>query len=396
MNKKEFDSKMAELFADHKKLIERKNEKLPTTNGIFWRYKYPILEAEHTPIFWRYDLDHKSNPFLMERLRVNVAFNAGAMEFNGKIALAVRIEAVDRKSFFAIAESESGVDNFKYRDYPIVMPETSNPDINVYDMRLVKHQDGWIYGIFCTERKDPNAGPCDTVSAAADCGIARTKDLDTWQRLDDFKSPSPQMRNLVLHPEFVDGKYLFYTRPQSGFIDPGSGEGIGWALCDSMEHAVATEQHVLDPRLYHTVKEVKNGLGPAPIKTEKGWLQLAHGVRNTAAGLRYILYVFMTSLDEPMRVIYAPGGHFMAPQGPERVGDVSNVLFSGGWVLRDSGELFIYYASSDTRMHVATTTLDRMVDYVVNTPSDPGRTYACVQQRKKLIDKNLAILKSKK
>jgi 4-O-beta-D-mannosyl-D-glucose phosphorylase len=275
------------------------------------------------------------------------------------------------------------------------MPETDNPDINVYDMRLIKHQDGWIYGIFCTERKDPAAGPYDTSSAAADCGIARTKDLDTWQRLDDFKSTSPQMRNLVLHPEFVDGKYLFYTRPQTGFIDPGSGEGIGWALCDSMEHAVANEQHILDPRLYHTVKEVKNGLGPAPIKTEKGWLQLAHGVRNTAAGLRYILYVFMTHLDEPMRIIHAPGGHFMAPQGHERVGDVSNVLFSGGWVLRDSGELFIYYASSDTRMHVATTTLDRMVDYVVNTPEDPGRSYACVQQRKTLIDKNLAILKSK-
>jgi 4-O-beta-D-mannosyl-D-glucose phosphorylase len=395
MNKKAFDAKVKKLFADHKRFIARKNTKVKETNGVYYRYKYPVLTGEHTPVFWRYDLDYKSNPNLMERLGMNCAFNPGAIEFDGKICLVGRVEGVDRKSFFAIAESKTGVDNFKFWDYPILLPETSDPDINVYDMRLVRHEDGWIYGLFCSERKDPNAPRGDLSSATAQCGIVRTKDLKNWQRLDDLKTTSPQQRNVVLHPEFINDKYALYTRPQDGFISAGSGGGIGWGLCDNMEHAVITgPETIVDDRQYHTIKEVKNGLGPAPIKTEKGWLQLAHGVRACAAGLRYVVYAFLTKLDQPNKLIAEPGGYLIAPQGEERIGDVSNVVFTNGWVARKNGQLFIYYASSDTRCHVAETTVDLMLDYVLNTPPEAGRSYACVQQRHKLISKNLPIMKA--
>ncbi|RPI19802.1 MAG: glycosidase, partial [Acidobacteria bacterium] len=320
---------------------------------------------------------------------VNATFNAGAIELAGKILLVVRVEGWDRKSFFAVAESRTGVDDFKFWDYPILMPETDNPDTNVYDMRVVQHEDGWIYGLFCTERKDPKAPAWDTSSAAAQCGIARTQDLLTWERLDDLKTASPQQRNVVLHPQFVDGKYAFYTRPQDEFIQAGSGGGIGWGLSESMEQAVITDERVIDPRAYHTIKEVKNGLGPAPIKTEKGWLQLAHGVRNTAAGLRYVLYLMLSRLERPWEITHQPAGYFIAPEGDERIGDVSNVTFSNGWVARPNGEIFIYYASSDTRMHVAASTVDRLLDYVQNTPPDGLRSYASVEQRIALIRKNL-------
>lgn len=396
MTKKQFNIRLKQLFEEHKKLIRRKNVRLPKTNGIFYRYKYPVLTAEHTPIFWRYDLNYETNPNLMERLGINATFNSGAMEFNGKIVLAVRVEGADRKSFFAIAESPNGIDNFKFWDYPITMPETYDPDTNVYDMRLVKHEDGWIYGIFCTERKDPQAPPTDTSSAIAQGGIARTKDLIHWERLPDLKTKSPQQRNVVLHPEFVNGKYAFYTRPQDGFIETGSGGGIGWGLADSIENAVIDEEIIVDEKVYHTIKEVKNGLGPAPIKTEKGWLQLAHGVRNTAAGLRYVLYMFLTDLKEPYKIIAKPGGYFLAPEGEERIGDVSNVVFSNGWVAKKNGEVLIYYGSSDTRMHVVTSTVDKLLDYVLNTPEDGLRSAVCVQQRNELIKKNFEIMKKLK
>jgi 4-O-beta-D-mannosyl-D-glucose phosphorylase len=329
----------------------------------------------------------------MERLEVNTAFNAGAMEFNGKIILIPRVESNDVKSFFAVAESDNGIDNFRFWDYPITMPETDDPDMNVYDIRLVEHEDGWIYGLFCTERKDQSQ-PHNTSAALAQCGIARTKNLKDWERLPDLKTNSPQQRNCVLHPEFVNGKYAFYTRPMDGFIDTGGGGGIGWGLCDDIENPIIKEEIIVDKKIYHTVKEVKNGLGPAPLKTEAGWLHLAHGVRRTAAGLRYVLYLFLCDLNEPWKLIREPGRHFIAPIGEERVGDVSNVTFSNGWVLRENGEVLIYYASSDTRMHVATTTLDRLVDYILNTPEDAGRTYACVQQRNELIKKNLELIKN--
>jgi 4-O-beta-D-mannosyl-D-glucose phosphorylase len=397
MNKKTFDAKVKKLFTDHKRFIARKNPKVKETNGVYYRYKYPVLTGEHAPVFWRYDLDYKNNPNLMERLGMNCAFNPGAIEFDGKICLVGRVEGVDRKSFFAIAESKSGVDNFKFWDYPILLPETSDPDINVYDMRLVKHEDGWIYGLFCSERKDPNAPRGDLSSATAQCGIVRTKDLKKWERLDDLKTTSPQQRNVVLHPEFINGKYALYTRPQDGFISAGSGGGIGFGLCDNMEHAVITgAETIVDDRQYHTIKEVKNGLGPAPIKTDKGWLQLAHGVRACASGLRYVIYAFLTKLDQPDKLIAEPGGYLIAPQGEERIGDVSNVVFTNGWVARKNGQLFIYYASSDTRCHVAETTVDLMLDYVLNTPPEAGRSYACVQQRYKLISKNLPIMKAMK
>ncbi len=393
MNRKTFERQVKALFAAHKRLITRKNIRVKETNGVFWRYKYPVLTAKHTPVFWRYDLDFKNNPYLMERLGINCAFNPGAIEFDGKICLIARVEGVDRKSFFAVAESKTGIDGFKFWDYPIVIPETDDPETNVYDMRAVLHEDGWIYGLFCAERKDLNAPRGDLSSATAQCGIVRTKDLVKWQRLDDLKTPSPQQRNVVLHPEFINGKYAFYTRPQEGFIEAGSGGGIGWGLADNMEHAVLTGETIVDDRQYHTIKEVKNGLGPAPIKTKKGWLHLAHGVRNCAAGLRYVLYCFLTKLDQPNKIIAEPGGYFVAPQDEERIGDVSNVVFSNGWVERN-GQLFIYYASSDTRCHVATTTVDRLLDYVINTPPDAGRSYACVQQRSKLITRNLPVMKS--
>ena len=376
----------------HKELVERKNVKIEGGNGIFDRYKYPVLTAEHTPLFWRYDLDYRSNPYLMERLSINCVFNPGAIEIDGKFYLVARVEGADRKSFFAVAESDNGVDNFTFWDYPITMPETDEPDINVYDMRVVKHEDGWIYGLFCTERKDPNAPRTDTSSAVAQCGIARTKDLKVWERLDDLRTKSPQQRNVVLHPEFVNGKYAFYTRPQDGFIDTGTGGGIGWGLCDSIEHAVIDEEIIIDDRQYHTIKEVKNGQGPAPIKTKEGWLHIAHGVRNTAAGLRYVLYAFLSRLDQPEKVICRPSGYLIAPEGEERVGDVSNVVFCNGVIARENGDVYIYYASSDTRVHVATTTIDRLLDYVKNTPEDPLRSYACVAQRNALISKNLELI----
>lgn len=388
----DFNKKVLELYKRHKNFIERKNETIEGGNGIFTRYKNPILTAENTPIHWRYDLNEVTNPYLIERIGVNATFNSGAMEWNGKIVLAVRVEGNDRKSFFAIAESENGIDNFKYWDYPIILPETDNPDTNVYDMRLVKHEDGWIYGLFCTERHD-DSRPNDTSAATAECGIARTKDLITWERLPDLISHTGQQRNVVLHPEFVDGKYALYTRPQDGFINIGSGGGIGWGFTESMENAEVKDEIIMDHKNYHTIYEVKNGLGPAPIKTNKGWLHLAHGVRNTAAGLRYVLYLMLADINDPSKIIHKPAGHFIAPYGEERVGDVSNVVFSNGWVAKKNGEMFIYYASSDTRMHVAVSSIDRLLDYVINTPEDPLRSFKCVQQRVKMIDKNLQMIK---
>jgi len=377
-------------------LLSRRNRKVKRGNGLFYRFKHPVVTADHIPLEWRYDLHYETNPHLLERIGVNATFNPGAIELDGKIVLVVRVEGVDRKSFFAIAESWNGVDNFRFWDHPILLPETSDPDINVYDMRLVKHEDGWIYGLFCTERKDPSVPRIDTSSAIAQCGVVRTRDLKTWERLDDIKTRSPQQRNVVLHPEFVNGKYALYTRPQDGFISTGSGGGIGWGLTKSMEHAVIDSECIIDDRVYHTIKEVKNGLGPAPLKTEKGWLQLAHGVRNTAAGLRYVLFLFLTDLNEPNKVIARPGGYFLAPEGEERVGDVSNVVFSNGWVMRKNGEVFIYYASSDTRIHVATSKIDLLLDYVLNTPQDGYRSGASVQSRIDLIDRNVKALHRKR
>ena len=394
MEQAEFRRRVQELSKRHEKLVSRTNYRIPTGNGVCDRYAFPVLTAEHTPWFWRYDLEEKTNPYLMERLGINATFNAGAMEYEGKIVVLARVEGVDRKSFLAVAESPNGIDNFRFWDYPILMPETQDPDINVYDIRVVRHADGWIYGLFCTERKDPKAPSWDTSSAVAQCGIARTKDLKNWERLPDLNTRSPQQRNVVLHPEFVDGQYAFYTRPQDEFIQAGKGGGIGWGLAHSMENAVIAEETIIDNREYHTIKEVKNGLGPAPIKTQKGWLHLAHGVRNTAAGLRYVLYLLLCELDRPQVVTHRPGGYFLAPQGEERTGDVSNVVFSNGWVAREDGQVFIYYGASDTRLHVATSTIARLLDYVLHTPEDPLRSYACVEQRYALIKKNLKIMGS--
>lgn len=386
-----FKKRLATLETAHQNLIVLKNQKQELGNGIYDRYKNPILTAAHTPIFWRYDLNSETNPFLMERFGINATFNAGAIKFNGKYILAVRVEGMDRKSFFAIAESPNGIDNFRFWDLPVTMPETEIPDGNVYDMRLVAHEDGWIYGLFCTERKDPNAKKGDESSAIAQCGIARTKDLLSWERLPDLKTPSPQQRNVVLHPEFVNGKYALYTRPQDGFIEAGTGGGIGLGFTDSMLNAIVDKEYIVDEKHYHTVYEVKNGQGPAPIKTEKGWLHLAHGVRNTAAGLRYVLYMFMTDLEDLTKVIHKPAGYFIAPEGNERVGDVSNVTFSNGWILDEDGTVFIYYASSDTRMHVATSTLEKLIDYCVNTPADGLRSASSVETLKQIIEKNLEL-----
>ncbi|WP_336771651.1 glycoside hydrolase family 130 protein [Paenibacillus sp. MMO-58] len=392
MNETVFMEKLKRLHAEHKELLTRPNTPVRGGNGIYDRYTYPVITAAHAPVYWRYDLNPETNPHLMERIGVNAAFNPGAIELNGKFYLVVRVEGHDRKSFFAVAESVNGIDGFRFWDYPIALPETDIPDVNVYDMRLTKHEDGWIYGVFCTERKDPEAKQGDTSSAVASAGIARTKDLKVWERLDDLRTPSPQQRNVVLHPEFVNGKYAFYTRPQDGFIEAGSGGGIGWGLSTSIEHATIELETIVDEKKYHTIKEVKNGQGAAPIKTDRGWLHIAHGVRNTAAGLRYVIYAFMTDLNDPSKVIYAPGGHLIAPDGEERVGDVSNVVFTNGLIARDNGEVYIYYASSDTRCHVAVTTVQKLVDYVVNTPADPLRSYACVQQRSELIANNLKLM----
>lgn len=388
----EFQQKLNSLLIAHEALITRRNEPQPGGNGIYTRWKYPVVTAAHTPIFWRYDLHEKTNPFLMERQGVNAAFNAGAMRWQGRYLLMVRVEGADRKSFFAVAESPNGLDHFRFWDYPVTMPETEDPDTNVYDMRLTQHEDGWIYGLFCTERKD-RSRPDDTSAAVAACGIARTKDLVNWERLPDLISHAGQQRNVVLHPEFVDGRYALYTRPQDGFIEVGGGGGIGWGLTDSMERAEVEEEIIIDGKVYHTIKEVKNGQGPTPIKTPQGWLHLAHGVRNTAAGLRYVLYMFLARLDKPWVVTHAPAGYFIAPEREERVGDVSNVVFSNGWIVNEKGEVFIYYGSSDTRMHVATSTVEKLLDYVMHTPPDGLRSAASVAVRKELIDRNLIILK---
>lgn len=386
-----FKDKVNKLLVDHEAFLSVKNEPVEGGNGIFTRYKNPVLTAAHTPVIWRYDLDEATNPYLMERIMMNATLNSGAIKWNGKYILVVRVEGADRKSFFAVAESPNGIDNFRFWDYPITMPDDVVPATNIYDMRLTAHEDGYIYGVFCAERHDDTAPMGDLSSATATAGIARTKDLINWERLPDLKSKS-QQRNVVLHPEFVNGKYAFYTRPQDGFIDAGSGGGIGWALVDDITHAEVKDETIIDQRFYHTIKEVKNGEGPHPIKTLKGWLHLAHGVRGCAAGLRYVLYMYMTALDDPTRLIASPGGFFLVPEGDERVGDVSNVVFTNGWIADEDGTVKIYYASSDTRMHVATSTIEKLVDYCMNTPVDGLTTSASVETLKKQVQKNLAIL----
>ena len=389
-----FEKRLQALQQVHCDIVSKQNKKESLGNGIYDRYENPVLTAQHTPLFWRYDLNPDTNPYLMERFGINAVFNAGAIKFQDKYVVVARVEGLDRKSFFAVAESDNGIDNFRFWDFPITLPETNEPDTNVYDMRVVQHADGWIYGLFCTERRDPSAPAGDQSAAIAQCGIVRTKDLVKWERLADLKTPSPQQRNVVLHPEFVDGKYAFYTRPQDSFIEAGKGGGIGFGLSATIENAVVDKELVIDPKVYHTVYEAKNGLGPAPIKTEKGWLHLAHGVRNTAAGLRYTLYLFMTELTNITNVIHKPAGYFMAPEGEERIGDVSNVVFANGWIVDDDGTVFIYYASSDTRLHVATSSIDRLVDYVINTAEDGLRSAASVETISQLIENNLSLNES--
>ena len=382
----EFKNKITALRKHHEELLTRKNEPLAWGNGIYEKYKNPIITAEHTPLEWRYDFNEQDNPYLMQRIMMNATLNAGAIKWQGKYVVVVRVEGADRKSFFAVAESPNGVDNFRFWPEPITMPDDVVPATNIYDMRLTAHEDGWIYGIFCAERHDDTC-PGDLSAATATAGIARTRDLKTWERLPDLKSKS-QQRNVVLHPEFVNGKYAFYTRPQDGFIDAGSGGGIGWALVDDITHAEIVDEKIINARHYHTIMEVKNGEGPHPIKTPQGWLHLAHGVRGCASGLRYVLYMYMTALDDPTRVIAQPGGYFLVPEGDEYIGDVMNVAFSNGWIADEDGRVFIYYASSDTRLHVATSTIDRLVDYCMNTPQDGLTTTASVETIKRLIEKN--------
>ena len=390
-----YATRRAAVERGHAKLLARHNEPVLPGNGIFTRYKYPILTAEHAPLTWRYDFNPATNPFFMERLGINVAFNAGAIKLDGEYILIVRTEGWDRKSFFALARSKDGIQNWTFDPEPILTPETSNPDTNLYDTRLTAHEDGWIYGIFCSERKDPDAPKGDTSSAVAAAGIMRTKDLKNWERLSDLATKGSQQRNVVLHPEFVNGKYMLYTRPQDGFIDTGSGGGICWGLSDSMSPAKVDEEILMDPKTYHTIKEVKNGAGATPIKTAKGWLHIVHGVRNTAAGLRYVVYALLSDLKEPGKVIASPGGYLIAPMGEERVGDVSNVIFCNG-AIADEDRLLIYYASSDTRMHVAETSIERMLDYCLHTPPDRGRSYTSVEDRLKLIRANATYLASEK
>ncbi len=383
--------RLAQLVDQHEALLTQRNSVDPRWyNGLFERYRNPVLTQAHIPLFWRFDLNPATNPALLERLGVNAVFNPGALLLDDTVYLVCRVEGYDRKSFFAIAESASGVDGFRFWPQPVQIPETNRPDTNLYDMRLVHHEDGWIYGLFCTERKDPSAPAGDTSSAVAQCGIVRTRDLTSWERLPDLQTPSLQQRNVVLHPTFIDGHYAFYTRPQDGFISTGSKGGIGWGLCANITQPVIEVEETIDPKIYHTIKELKNGAGPAPIRTEVGWLHIAHGVRNTAAGLRYVLYAFLCDLDAPYRVTHSPGGYLLAPWHTERVGDVSNVVFCNGAVVRPDGQVLIYYASSDTRIHVATTSLDRIVDYVLHTPEDGSTTHGAVQQRLSLIERNLA------
>lgn len=381
-----YQEKVKLLRERHAALLARKNSPVENGNGIYEKYQYPILTAEHTPLEWRYDFSEKDNPYLMQRIMMNAVLNAGAIKLDGKYLLVCRVEGADRKSFFAVAESANGIDQWHFWEEPVTMPDTLIPATNVYDMRLTQHEDGWIYGVFCAERHDDSqAGNLSAATATA--SIARTKDLKTWERLPDLRSRS-QQRNVVLHPEFVDGKYAFYTRPQDGFIDTGSGGGIGWGLCNDITHAEVKEEKIIYERKYHTITEVKNGEGPHPLKTAKGWLHLAHGVRMTADGLRYVLYMYMTSLDDPTHIIAQPGGWLLVPEGDEYVGDVMNVAFSNGWIMDDDGRVLIYYASADTRLHVAVSSVDRLIDYCMNTPEDGLTTSASVETIKRLIEKN--------
>jgi 4-O-beta-D-mannosyl-D-glucose phosphorylase len=391
-----FEQRLQALENAYDTLVAMPNKIAGPGNGIYDRYLHPVLTAAHAPLCWRYDLNKETNPYLMERFGINAAFNAGAIKWQGKYLMMVRVEGVDRKSFFAIAESPNGIDNFVFWDKPCVIPETGEPDTNIYDIRLTEHEDGWIYGLFCTERRDPLAPAYDQSMAIAACGIVRTKDLIKWDRLPDLKTPSAQQRNVVLHPEFVNGKYALYTRPQDSFINAGKGGGIGFGLCDTMENAVVDHEDIIDNKIYHTVYEAKNGQGPAPLKTSQGWLHLAHGVRNTAAGLRYVLYMFMTDLYDLTKVTHKPGGYLIAPEGNERFGDVPNVVFCNGWILDDDGTVYIYYGSADTRMHVATSTLPKLVDYVMNTPADGYRSAASVDTIISIVEKNKAILSKEK
>lgn len=389
-----FEKKCKEIMEAYEQVVMRKNVKSDFYNGVYDRYEYPVLTREHIPPFWKYDMNPETNPYFMERLGVNAVFNSGAIELNGKFYLVARVEGNDRKSFFAVAESDNGIDGFRFWDYPILLEDTCPDETNVYDMRLTKHEDGYIYGVFCSESKDHSVN--DLSAAVAAAGIVRTKDLKTWERLENLKTlNSPQQRNVVLHPEFVNGKYAFYTRPMDDFIDTGSGGGVGFGLCDDITHAVIDEEIITSKRVYHTITEAKNGAGATPIKTDQGWIHIAHGVRNTAAGLRYVIYAFATSLEDPTKVIAEPSGFMIAPLGSERVGDVSNVVFTNGAIARDNGEVYIYYASSDTRLHVATTTIERLKDYVFNTPQDPHRSVKCVEQRCDLIRKNLEYMNQK-
>lgn len=385
--------KYKELLEQQEQLLTRQNEIDPSFyNGVYDRYRYPVITRHHVPLHWRFDLDETTNPHFMERLGINATLNPGAIYFNGKYVMVIRTEGLDRKSIFALAESDNGIDGFRFTGKPLVWEDIDAEETNQYDMRLVQHEDGWIYGIYCSERKDPEAPAFDTSSAVAQAGLVRTRDLVSWERLPNITTSSPQQRNVVLHPEFVDGKYAFYTRPQDGFISTGSGGGIAFGLCDDILNPVIAKETIIDERKYHTVYEVKNGQGPAPLKTDRGWIHIAHGVRNTAAGLRYVLYTFATDLNDPARIIAKPGGHFIAPYDDERVGDVSNVIFCNGAVVNEQGKVFIYYASSDTRCHVATTTLDKLVDYTFNTPADPYRSLDCASQRGDLIERNLELL----
>ena len=386
MNSQYFKNRLEKLITEYGEFVTRPNSVIKSGNGLYERYQNPVLTRDSIPLIWRYDFNQETNPYLIERLGINAVFNAGAVEYNGKICLVARIEGVDRKSFFAVAESENGVDNFRFRSRPIVIEPIEEGETNYYDMRLTKHEDGWVYGLFCVEKHD-DAYPDNPAAARASCGIVRTKDLENWERLPNLKSVY-QQRNVVLHPEFVNGKYGLYTRPSEGFMDTGACNGIGWALVDSMENAVITEEKIIERRIYHTVKEVKNGEGPTPIKTDIGWLHIPHGVRAHACGLRYVLYVYITDLKDPSKVIYTPGGHFLSALGPERSGDVPGVVFCNGAVKRSNGDVFIYYASSDTRTHVIKTSVDRLVDYVINTPPDELCSYKSVEQRISLIEKN--------
>jgi 4-O-beta-D-mannosyl-D-glucose phosphorylase len=383
-----FESRLKFLKKSHKVLSHIKNTRQKSVNGIFHRYEQPVLTAAHVPLEWRFDMNPETNPQLLERFGINAVFNSGAIKFNDKYILVARVEGVDRKSFFAIAQSKNGVDGFEFLDQPIELPANGNGESNVYDMRLVQHADGWIYGLFCSEKRDPMAPEGDQSAAIAQCGIVRTKNLQNWERLADLQTPSAQQRNVVLHPEFVEHQYAFYTRPQDNFIEAGNGGGIAVGFCADINHPVIKNETVIDRKQYHTVYEAKNGLGPAPIKTSQGWLHLAHGVRNTAAGLRYVLYLFMTDLNDIRKIIYKPAGYFMAPEGNERTGDVGNVLFCNGWIIDDDGTVFIYYASSDTRMHVATASLSNLLDYVMNTAEDGFTSESSVHTIMELINKN--------